>query len=79
VSETDGQNLMENLPSFLVTFNIAAAMFPKFASGLGLVWSIGRVFYHIGYSKKGPGGRSKAFYVASMASMTLVISLQFVC
>lgn len=79
MSETDEQNLMENLPSFLVTFNIAAATFPKFASGLGLVWFIGRIFYQIGYSKKGPRGRSKAFHAASMASVTLVISLQFVC
>ena len=64
---------MENLPSFVIIFNIAAATFPRFASGLGLIWAVARVFYHIGYASKGPSGRAKGSLLSGVAAFTLVI------
>jgi len=70
---------MENVPSFLIIFNIAAATFPRFASGVGLVWAVGRVFYQIGYGTKGPSGRANGSRISGVAAVILVFSLQFLC
>jgi len=51
------QNLLENLPTFFILFNICSATFPRYGAGLGAMWLFGRVVYHLGYSSKGPGGR----------------------
>jgi hypothetical protein len=69
---------MENIPSFLITFNVAAATFPRFASGFGLIWAVSRVFYQIGYGTKGPSGRAKGSRFSGIAAVTLVFPSKFV-
>lgn len=65
---------MENIPSFLITFNLAAATFPRFSAGFGLVWVVARVLYQIGYGTKGPSGRGRGSTISSLSSITLVPS-----
>jgi MAPEG family len=60
------------MPTFLVTFNVCAATFPRVASSLGLGWIVARVFYQIGYGTKGPSGRGKGSTVAHLMNVSLV-------
>lgn len=65
---------MEQLPTFLISFNICAASFPRLAAALGLGFIVGRVMYHNGYSTRGPSGRLNGARVAEAAGITTVIS-----
>jgi hypothetical protein len=65
---------MENFPIFLVTFNVCAATFPRFASATGLVWVIGRVMYQLKYQKVGPKGRRHGSLLSGIGALILVIS-----
>ena len=65
---------MENFPTFLVTFNVCAATFPRFASAMGVVWVLGRVMYQLGYQKVGPKGRGRGSIFANLAALGLVSS-----
>jgi hypothetical protein len=64
--------LLENLPSFLVAFNVCALSFPRFAAAAGATWAIGRVMYQLGYGKKGPKGRGVGSIFGSLSALTLV-------
>jgi len=63
---------MENYPSFVVMFNLFAIAHPRVASGLGLLWVVGRVMYHLGYSRAGPKGRLTGSYTSAFAGIALV-------
>ena len=63
---------MEALPSFLISFNVCAAMFPRFASAVGAGWVVARIMYQNGYSRYGPKGRSNGAHISGVAALTLV-------
>jgi glutathione S-transferase len=70
-----GKNLMENLPTFFVLFNITSATFPKFGAAMGAMWLFARVVYHLGYSKSGPKGRVLGARLSYIPILGMVCSL----
>lgn len=50
-------NFTEHLTPLLGSLLIAGLKSPVYAAGLGVTWSVARVFYALGYTKKGPEGR----------------------
>jgi hypothetical protein len=60
------------MPGFLISFNVCAIAFPRFAAAVGATWAVGRVMYQLGYSKQGPKGRGFGSLFSSLSSVTLV-------
>jgi len=65
---------MENFPSFILSFNVCAATYPRLASAFGAVWVLGKIVYCIGYSTKGPSGRRRGAYISTFGLVVLVCS-----
>ncbi|KAK3491371.1 hypothetical protein B0T13DRAFT_450862 [Neurospora crassa] len=61
-------NFTENLTPAIGAMLIAGLKYPVLAGALGGLWSLTRVLYTIGYTKKGPQGRTK-FGIASSLSL----------
>ncbi|KAL2119446.1 hypothetical protein VTJ04DRAFT_6407 [Mycothermus thermophilus] len=51
-------NFTENLTPFLGSLLIAGLKYPVFSASLGAVWSVARTVYALGYTSKGPEGRT---------------------
>ncbi|KAK4942922.1 hypothetical protein LTR66_012627 [Elasticomyces elasticus] len=65
-------NFIENQPSFLAALLIAGLRYPVASSVLGAVWSLSRIVYAVGYTKKdGKDGAGRLlgspFWLAQMA------------
>ena len=65
---------MENFPSFVLSFNVCAATYPRLASAFGAVWVLGKIMYYTGYSTKGPSGRRRGAYISTFGLVVLVRS-----
>ena len=63
---------MENFPSFVLSFNVCAATYPRLASAFGAVWVLGKIMYYTGYSTKGPSGRRRGAYISTFGLVVLV-------
>ena len=63
---------MEQVPTFLVMFNVCAISHPRVAAGFGLLWIAARVAYQVGYGKHGPKGRSRGSHIGYAANIGLV-------
>lgn len=53
------QNFNENHPSALAAILISGLRYPRVSAGLGLLWSVNRVLYAIGYTNGKPGGKGR--------------------
>jgi len=67
------ENTLEWLPIFLASLWLFAIYWNEFvASGLGLVWILGRLFYSTGYMAD-PAKRSTGFLIQFVAAMALLL------
>ncbi|KAL0467046.1 hypothetical protein QR685DRAFT_533245 [Neurospora intermedia] len=64
-------NFTENLTPAIGSMLIAGLKYPVLAGALGGLWSLTRVLYTIGYTKKGPQGRTKFGIVSSLSLLAL--------
>jgi len=67
-------NFIESQPSALAAMLICGLQYPRVAAGLGLLWSLSRYVYMVGYSdpSKGPNGRLRGFYGSAVAQLSLI-------
>ncbi|KAF9625236.1 hypothetical protein IFM89_020822 [Coptis chinensis] len=56
------QNSLEMMPVFFLVLGLGGLQHPTVAAALGLVFTVGRIFYFIGYSTGDPKNRMKAGY-----------------
>jgi glutathione S-transferase len=66
-------NFLENQPSFLVGLLVAGLRWPVAAAGLGAGYVLLRILYGIGYTSKGPSGRSPWASLGSLCNFALTI------
>lgn len=71
-------NTLESLPIYLASLWLFTLLYPGFpftdmtATGLGLLWIVGRVMYALGYVKD-PGARSTGFLIQGLAIIVLLL------
>ncbi|CAG8433634.1 1202_t:CDS:2 [Ambispora gerdemannii] len=65
------QNSLETQPQVLFMLAMTGLKYPLFASGVGLVWVIGRIFFASGYQTGRPANRSRGGF-GHFAYFTLI-------
>jgi len=66
-------NTLESYPQLLFSLLVAGVRYPRFAASAGLGWTLGRLFYTLGYLK-GPEYRFKrGGFLNGIASCSLMI------
>jgi glutathione S-transferase len=67
-------NTVEQFIIFLPALWLAALYFQGWIPGiLGLLWSIGRIVYALGYSAAKPGARAPGFFIAILSTLALIV------
>ena len=69
-------NILEQLPSFLVTLLVSGLKYPVLSAGMGAFWVVCRVFYAVGYTRPNyEGGKGRywgiGYYIPTLALMVM--------
>ncbi|KAK3994751.1 hypothetical protein QBC44DRAFT_321974 [Cladorrhinum sp. PSN332] len=70
-------NFTENLTPFLGGLLIAGLKYPVFAGAAGIVWSLARVSFAVGYVKNGPQGRMLGSATGSLIDFALKVAAAY--
>lgn len=66
-------NFIEHVASVLILIILAGIAYPKPAGWLGWGYFIGRLFYTIGYIRRGPKGRTLGALIVDLSLLGLII------
>ncbi|KAK4127898.1 membrane-associated proteins in eicosanoid and glutathione metabolism [Parathielavia appendiculata] len=70
-------NFTENLTPFLTALLISGLKYPVYSAVLGGTWAFGRVLFALGYTSKGPQGRTTGGYLASLSNIVLALGAAY--